>query len=272
MTMPNQTLPSASPSVGAVIIAKNEEHCIERCLRSIRWTDEIVLIDDCSRDRTAEIARQAGCRIYTQPLRDFADQRNFGLQQATADWILHIDADEECTDALHREIRDKVNDPRWAGFRIGLRNRFLGRIMRGRDWAGMKSVRLARRDLSEWHRPVHESLSVRGPIGEIQAMIEHHGEPDYAARIQKSNRYTSLEAEAMAAKGVRFSLWRLLLLPPVRAARSLVLRGGWRDGLVGLIYAGHVWWGHFAIQVKLWELDCRNARSGERARVDLPER
>lgn len=243
------------PSIGAAIIAKNEERCLERCLRSVSWVDEIVLVDDCSTDRTPEIARRFGCRVIVQPMRDFAHQRNLALQHSACDWVLHIDADEECGAGLREEVLAAIRNTSCAGFSIPFRNRFLGRVMRGRGWADARSVRLGKRSGSSWANPVHERLCLEGPIGSLRSPLEHHGESDYAGRILKSNRYTSMEAALLAQRGVRFHPWLLLTRPLFRSLKSYLLDGGWRDGIHGLIWAGHVWSGNFNIYVKLWELE-----------------
>ena len=248
-------LSPALPRIGAVIITRNEEKNLERCLATLGWLDEIVVVDDCSSDRTVEIASHFGCRVIVHPLRHFANQRNLGLEAATADWIFHIDADEECTPELAREIRRAAGSSSTTAFRIPIRNRFLGKVMRGRDWTRLRGIRLGRRGSTIWREPIHERLHVTGSVGELKHWLEHHGETDYTHRVIKSNRYTSFQAERLQKRGVHFTIWRLLVIPTFCTLKSYLLSGGWRDGVRGLIWAGHVWWGNFAIYVKLWDLD-----------------
>jgi glycosyltransferase involved in cell wall biosynthesis len=264
----SDTTPRAGPSIGAAIIVRNEAARLERCLRSLSWVHEIVLIDDCSTDGTADLARRLGCRVFTQPLHDFATQRNFALTQASTDWVLHVDADEECTPELRDEILSTLPRTDYAGFRMPRRNRFLGRIMLGRDWTGTILTRLARRTASRWERPVHEKLLVEGAVGDLRGWIDHHGDLDYAERVRKSNRYTSIEAEILRDRGVPFRFWRLCTVPLAKCLKSYLWDGGWRDGLIGCIWAGHVWWGNFAIYVKLWELQ-RAKQEGAETQADV---
>jgi glycosyltransferase involved in cell wall biosynthesis len=252
---PTGPAPRARPSIGAAIIARNEAARLERCLRSLSWVDEIVLIDDCSTDGTADLARGLGCRVITRAMRDFAEQRNFALTQVSTDWVLHLDADEECTPGLRDEIVATLPGTACAGFRMPRRNRFLGRIMLGRDWSGTILTRLAIRTASRWERPVHEKLLVEGEVGDLRGWIDHHGDTDYAERVRKSNRYTTIEAEILRDRGMHFRLWRLCAVPLAKCLKSYLWDGGWRDGVIGCIWAGHVWWGNFAIHVKLWELE-----------------
>jgi len=250
------------PTLCAAIIAKNEERNLPRCLRSVRWADEIVLVDDCSTDRTPDIAREFGCTVITNPLRDFSDQRNLALRHCTSEWVFHIDADEECPPALRDEILGAIRNTSFSGFRVPCRNRFLAQPMRCRDWAMTRPLRLARRETSRWVRPVHEILETAHPVGDLQSPLDHFGEADYAARVLKSNLYSSLEAGLLAARGRRFSTWCLLALPLFRALRSYFLAGGWRDGVRGVFWAGHVWWGNFTIHLKLWELEQAGPQEG----------
>ena len=256
MQMPlRETAAASRPTIGAAIITRNEEQSLERCLQSLSWVNEIVVVDDCSTDRTVEIARSLGCRVVTRPLRSFAEQRTYALSLLSTDWVLHLDADEECKPALRDEILSVLGRTDRAGFTIPFRSRFLGKVMRCSDWSRHKGLRLGKRSLSSWKRAVHESLYIDGPVGHLHEQIEHHGDGNYAARVTKSNRYTSFEASLLANQGVRFRIWRVLLIPLFRTFRSYFLNGGWRDGMIGLFWAGHVWWGNFAIYVKLWELE-----------------
>jgi len=243
------------PTLCIAIIAKNEEQNLARCLRSVRWADEIVLVDDCSTDRTSEVAREFGCKVVTSPLQNFAEQRNIALSHCTMEWVFHIDADEECPPALRDEILNAIPKTAFSGFRVPRRNRFLGNNMHCQDWAITHHLRLGRRQACQWVRPVHEILQVNGSVGDLHSPIEHFGEADYSGRVLKSNLYSSLEAKSLAAAGRPFRLWVLLIYPLVRALRSYFLAGGWRDGLRGVVWAGHVWWGNFAVYVKLWELE-----------------
>src|SRR2546423_7584770 len=98
--------------ISAVVLAKNEEKNIKACLESLSWCDELIVIDDNSTDKTVDIARQKGARIYTHPLNnDFAQQRNFGLDKAKGDWVLFVDADERVPSALWYEIMQRTNEP-----------------------------------------------------------------------------------------------------------------------------------------------------------------
>jgi glycosyltransferase involved in cell wall biosynthesis len=107
--------------ISAVIITKNEEENIKRCLQSLSWCDEIIVVDDDSTDKTVEIAKKSGAKVYNRTMNsDFSAQRNFGLEKAKGDWVLFIDADEKVTSALWYEIMSHTNNPinEYAGFYI----------------------------------------------------------------------------------------------------------------------------------------------------------
>jgi glycosyltransferase involved in cell wall biosynthesis len=238
----------------AVVLTKNEERDLVRCLDSLRWAHDVLVVDDCSTDNTIEIAKRYG-RVLTRPLRSFAEQRNFALANVATPWTLFLDADEEVPLALAEEIQDELNNPRAICYAIHRRNWFLGQPMGFGGWQGDWQIRLGRTSSGIWHNDVHEQWQFDGTHYRLRTSIEHYGDVFYGERLTKTNQYSSLVARQRFERGARTTAVSLLGRPLWRVARSYVAKQGFRDGQVGLISAIHQFIGEFSIQTKLWELN-----------------
>jgi glycosyltransferase involved in cell wall biosynthesis len=254
----------AETRLTAVVLARDEERDLDRCLRSLIWVDEILVIDDRSTDATASIAARYG-RVLARPLERFDAQRNFALEQASHLWALFVDADEVVSDALAAEIRAELARPRAEAFAILRRNWFLGRPMRFGGWQGDWQVRLGRVERGRWSGSVHEAWRFEGQVGRLRARLDHFGDQTYSERLAKSNRYSSLVAERRFAAGQPVSSLRLLGRPAWVALKRYILKQGFRDGVPGLIWAGHTFASELAVEIKLWEL-----RRGPQRELDPP--
>jgi glycosyltransferase involved in cell wall biosynthesis len=193
--------------VSAVVITYNEEHVIERCLRSVRWAAETIVVDCHSPDRTAELAQQMGARVFTREWPGYAAQKNFAAAQATQPWILNIDADEQVTDELAAEIARKLaDDPAEGAFSIRIPLRLFGRNLGhyGRAPADPGHVRLFKRGRAFFDdRLVHEVLHVDGSVGMLGGVVIHdsYQPPVVRSYWRKIHRYSALEAQERAAFG-----------------------------------------------------------------------
>ena len=190
-------------TLSVVLISLNEAAQLPRTLLSVSWAQEIVVVDSGSTDATVEIARQAAARVFTEPWRGFGAQKNLGLDRATGDWILSLDADEEVSPELAQEIQSLLaGEPRFAAYEIPRLNHFLGRPLRhGGYWPDPK-LRLFRRGAARFEeRPVHETLKTAGPVGLLKNPLLHHCYPTLEEYIEHMNRYSTLGAEMLAARG-----------------------------------------------------------------------
>jgi hypothetical protein len=239
--------------LSAVVLARDEERDLERCLRSLAWVDEIVVVDDCSTDSTAAIAARFG-RVLSRRLDRFDAQRNFALERISGAWALFVDADELVSESLAAEIRAELSMPRAEAYAMLRRNWFLGRAMRFGGWQGDWQVRLGRVEAGRWCGAVHEQWQFNGQVRRLGAPLDHFGDRSYAERLVKSNRYSSLVAERRYGAGQPGSSRTLLTRPLWIALKRYLLKQGFRDGLPGLIWAGHTFASEFAVEVKLWEL------------------
>lgn len=227
--------------ISAVLLTKNEEKRIERCLRSISWVDEIVVVDTGSTDRTVPLVRTFTDRISRGDIaQGFAHNRNLGNQRASHDWVLKIDPDEVVSDALREEIlRVMGEDAGVDGYLAATRAYFGDRWIRGCGWYPMTQVRLFDKREAFWEGLVHERLVLRGKTGRLENDILHYSYDDLQHYFQKFNLYTSFEARALMEAGRRISPWNMpgafLLRPLGLFLRSYLLQKGWRDGFHGFL-------------------------------------
>jgi glycosyltransferase involved in cell wall biosynthesis len=250
------------PALTATVITKNESANLAAALESVAFADEIVVVDSRSTDDTVDIARRYTDRVIVRPWPGYVAQKNFAAEQARHDWILSLDADERVPVALAEEIRALMRvGPDAAGYRMPRVTFHLGRWIRSTDWYPDYQLRLYDRRRARWAgRHVHESVAADGPVVKLRHELQHYAYRDLSHHLQTMDRYTTLAARQMFEDGRRAS-WSELALHPVFAfLRNYVLRGGVRDGHVGLIIslmnAGYVGM-KFA---KLWEL-CSHSTS-----------
>lgn len=203
---------SLTVPVSVVVIAQNEEHNIARCLTSVQWAAERIVVDGGSSDRTGQLARDLRARVFRHPWSGYGPQKNFGIEQAGQPWILNIDADEEVTPALATEIdRNLAHGVPEVAFRVHVPTIFLGRPLGhyGRASSDPGHIRLFRKDAGRFDaRRVHEVVRVVGPVGWLQAPVLHHCYPTPRTYWRKIHQYARLEANERAASGpARHNPW-----------------------------------------------------------------
>lgn len=244
------------PKLSVTVITLNEAANLAAALESVRWADELVVVDSGSTDDTVAIARRYTDRVITTGWPGYVAQKNFAATHASHDWILSLDADERVSDTLAAEIRAVLaHDPAPAGYRMPRVTFHLGRWIRGTDWYPDHQLRLYDRRRARWTgRLVHESVSADGEVGQLRAELQHYAYRDIAHHLRTMDRYTTLAAQQMFEEGRRAS-WPELLAHPVAAfLRNYVLRTGFAEGMPGLVislmnaaYVGLKY-------AKLWEL------------------
>lgn len=252
--------------ITATVITFNEAAHIAAALESLAWADEIVVVDSQSTDDTAAIARRHTDRVIVRPWPGYAAQKNFAAEQASHNWIFSLDADERVTPALAGEIASlAAGGLAAAGYRVPRVTFHLGRWIRSTDWYPDRQLRLYDRRRGRWTgRYVHESVAVDGPVADLRGELLHYAYRDLAHHLQTLDRYSTLAARQMYEDGRRAGWLDLAVHPPAAFLRNYLLRGGFRDGVPGLIvsamnarYVGL----KFA---KLWEL-CSRSTSTPRA-------
>jgi len=225
--------------LSCILIVRNEAARIERCLRSIAFADEIVVLDTGSTDATPQLARRHTDRVYRSAWKGYGGTKQAALEKATGDWILWIDADEVVPEALAAEIRGIIDgDTAYSGFRLSRKAFFLGRWMRHGGWYPGRVIRLFRRGRGRFSPDrVHEGVSLSGEAGFLKNPLEHYTDDSIRHYFEKFNRYTSLAAADIAERGKRATVLDVLLRPVFMFLRMYVVRLGFLDGLEGFLLA-----------------------------------
>ena len=229
---PEQELPRLS----LIVIAKNEEASIGRCLRSAAFADEKVVVDNGSTDKTVEIARALGARVIeTQDWPGFGPQKNRALAAASGDWILSLDADEWLEEPLAEEILAAVaRSDRFDGYNIPRRSRFCGEIVRFCGWSPDYVLRLFRREKGQFSNDkVHEHVDVAGRVGRLKQPIEHESITDLADAEDKIERYAAAAAAALLAGRKTGGPLKAWLRGQGAFLRTYIWRLGILDGKTG---------------------------------------
>ena len=249
-----------APGLSVCIIACNEERDLPRCLASVAFADEIVVVvDDRSADATEKLAREVGARVELHRYEGNVEQKNVALELASRDWVLSLDADEAVTPALAAEIRARVGsaDAGVAGFEINRITWHLGRWIRHGEFFPDWQLRLFRRGAGRWagENP-HGRVEVDGGVVRLGGELEHYSYRDLADQVERIQDFSRIQAEGYRAAGRPLHLVRdLVLRPPLRFLRAYVLKQGFRDGVPGLIIAAATSFHVFLKYAKLWEAD-----------------
>jgi glycosyltransferase involved in cell wall biosynthesis len=247
-------------TLSVAIITKNEEANLARTLESVCWADEIVIVDCGSTDRTAEIARSFGVKLFVEEWKGFGAQKNSALAKCSSDWTLALDADEEVSPELAEEIRGLLSgSPAHEAYFLPRRNFFLGRWIRRGGFYPDSKLRLFRRGSCRFEESVvHETVRPEGPAGQLQGDLLHHAYPTLDSYIEHMNRYSSLGATQAIARGkVSRSpaafLWNVFIVPVATFKYNYFFRLGFLDGregfLLHLYHSAYVSWKY----AKAWE-------------------
>jgi len=241
------------------IITLNEAANIEACLASVAWADEVLVVDCGSTDGTPDLARARGARVIARDWPGYAAQKNFAAGEAAHEWILSVDADERVTPALQADIAAVLaRDPQESGFRMARVTWHLGRWIRTTDWYPDHQLRLYHRARAQWTpRLVHESVAATGDVGWLAGELQHFAYRDLSHHMQTMDRYTTLAADDMRARGRRAGLFDLTVHPLAAFLRNYVLRRGFLDGSAGFVISVMNAYYVFLKFAKLWERERR---------------
>ncbi|MGV6486921.1 MULTISPECIES: glycosyltransferase family 2 protein [Stenotrophomonas] len=239
--MSSTTAPVERPRISACIIAFNEADRIGDCLASLAFCDEVIVVDSYSTDATVAIATAAGARVLQRPFDGFRSQKAFCVAQATHDWVLCLDADERISDDLRAAIlaAQAAGFTGHHGYRFARLSEYFGKFLRHGNAYPDRVLRLFDRRHGGWRgkREIHEAASVDGSVGTLRGDLIHYPYRSLEQQLAKTQRYARMMAEHEFARGKRATLAKLVLAPAWRFWRGLLLRGGFRDGWHGLVYA-----------------------------------
>ncbi len=248
-------------TVSVVINTCNESAYIDKCLKSVEWADEIVVIDMESADDTVEKCRRYTQNIFTHPRVQVVEMaRDFAISKATCDWILVLDPDEQVSDRLRDTLRAlAVDDGSVNGYYLPRLTYIFGKLVSHSGWGSDKQLRFFRRGKCRWPQVVHSVPVIDGEVGSIEdedTVLIHDNYRSVNQFIEKMNRYTDQEARRLQDGGRSFHWLKLFYQPGKEFYSRYVKLKGYKDGIVGLILALMM---AFYVQlsyIKLWELRC----------------
>ncbi|HEY2919040.1 MAG TPA: glycosyltransferase family 2 protein [Candidatus Binatia bacterium] len=255
--------------ISAVVVCYNEEDRIGDCLESLRWCEELVIVDSFSTDRTVEICQHYTHRVLQRAWSGYRDQKAYAHSQATKDWVLLVDADERVTPALRDEILHALahDNGRYAGYSVPRLVHYLGRWWWRGGWFPDYDVRLFRHDRASWGgSDPHEKILVDGKVRRLHNPLHHYSYRNIEDHIQRINRFTSISSQELKKEGGRWRITDALFRPPVRFFRSYVLHRGFMEGFAGFHVAFTAAVYVFLKYAKLWELELEEKKKIERKR------
>lgn len=250
-------------TVSAIVITLNEEQNIERCLQSVRWMDEIIVVDSFSSDRTVELARAYTDKVYQHEYPGSSRQYERAIGYAKSDWVFIIDADEEMSGELATEVNKVLLSPQGhAGYEV-LRKPFaLGMWIEHGGWFPDYQLHFFRKDaFFPVHREVHGGFRVNGTTGRLNGQLYHYTYPTIASYIHRMNDYTSLQVSNRLSENPSARAgWHNMVLNPASAFLRMFVSGkGYKDGFHGFILAALNAMSTMSQYAKLWEYRMRHA-------------
>lgn len=245
------------PKITAYVMSFNEARQIRPVLESLKWADELIVVDSFSTDGTVEIAREFGAKIISQKFCGFGKLRNFALDAAQHDWVFSLDSDERCTPEFVEELRRTVEAPEHAAYFVPRLNTFLGQPVRhGGMYPDYRQPQVFNRHKFRYREDlVHEGFDCSGSVGYFKTPIWQHPWPTLAVILWKMDRYTTLMAQRRFEDGKHASVLKMLFAPPIGIVRKYIMQQGFRDGVPGLVMAVLHGCYTFVKYAKLWELE-----------------
>ncbi|MBL6987957.1 MAG: glycosyltransferase family 2 protein [Methylobacter sp.] len=246
--------------LSVIIITKNEAEHISRCLASVSWVDEIIVLDSGSDDNTVDICKAYTDNVFMTDWPGFGMQKQRALEKARGDWVLSIDADEVVTSELRAEIEKALRQEHYKGYEIPRLSRYCGRQMRHGGWWPDYVLRLFRRDCGQFTDSiVHESIIIQGKVGRMQSPLLHDAFVSLDEVLHKVNSYSTLGAEMLFQRGVRSSLGKAVLKGLWTFIRTYWIKAGFLDGRQGLMLSISNAEGAYYKYLKLLELQIRHS-------------
>jgi len=243
--------------ITAIIPTFNEAHNIVAAIQSVKWADEIIVVDSYSKDDTVKLAEQNGAKIFQRKYINSANQKNWIIPQASHEWIFLLDADERVTIELQNEITSLLKEsPSKDAYWINRQNFFMGKKVRYSGWRGDAVIRFFKRDKCRYQDlEVHAEIETNGiQVGRLRNKIEHYTYKDMDHFLNKMKRYATLSANDHFEKTPRVTFFHLYLKPFFRFLKHYIIQLGFLDGRVGFSISKIMAWGVYLRYVKIKEM------------------
>lgn len=250
--------------ISAIILTKNSENVIVDCIESVSFCDEIIVIDDNSSDRTADLATRLGARVVAlnSSAKNFAEKRNYGRKIAKGKWLLYIDADERVSKELKESILEVTNDPKseCQAYKILRKNYYF----RTHEWPHIEKLeRLFKKTaLLEWQGELHETPIIKGRLGELKGFLSHYTHTDLASMVNKTITWSGIEAQLrFNAHHPPIVWWRFPRVMLTAFYDSYIRQKGYKAGTAGLVESIYQSFSIFITYARLWEMQQRKNQS-----------
>jgi glycosyltransferase involved in cell wall biosynthesis len=242
--------------ISVAIITKDEELNIRPCLESVKWADEIVVVDNGSTDHTLRICREYPVQIYQEEWKGYAGQKNSAIAKTRNEWVLSLDADERISPELRQEIQERLTkNKEFSGYFIARKNFFLERWIKHCGWYPDFNLRLFRKSRGHFQeRAVHERVEIQGKVGYLKHPLEHRTYRSLNDFFERMHRYSTLAAREMLKEGKRYRFFSVLFRPPFTFLQMYVLRLGFLEGYPGFLLSVLYSFYTFAKYIKLKEM------------------
>ncbi len=248
-------------TITAIVLAKNEENTIKNCLESIKWVDEIIIVDKGSTDRTLEIAKKYTESIITVLDEDYALARNKGADRAKSDWILYVDPDERVSNGLKEEIKGLIQQNNFAAYAISRENIVLGqKVNYGPFWPDWVIRLIKRSDFETWVGKIHEYPKFKGTVAYTKNSLIHLTHRDVDQIVLKSLEWSKIDAKLrLESNHPKMSGWRFFRIFFSELFNQLITRKGITGGTVGVIDSFLQTFSLFITYVRLWQLQQKDS-------------
>jgi glycosyltransferase involved in cell wall biosynthesis len=250
-------------SLSVAIITKDEEKRLPACLTSVSFADDIVVVDSGSTDKTLEIAREFGCRVFVEEWKGFGPQKNSALEKCRHEWVLLLDADERATEEAREAIVKTLRGPAAAAYRLNMKHYFHGRWLRHSGYWPDPHIKLVNRNRGRFQGVIHEKWVTEGPVQGLDASLEHYGFSSYADMLRTLDEYSTIISRELFAAGKRVNVLSPLYHGLGMFLKIYFLERGLLDGMDGLVIALTKAGGSFFKYAKLLELR-RQEETGSR--------
>ena len=250
--------------ISCIIGTKNAEVDISDCIESVIWTDEIIVIDDFSTDKTLEIARRYTNKIYQHPFQSYTQQKDFAVKKTCFRWVLSLDADERVSPQLKESILQKLNEgPQFDGYLCSRMNFFLGKQVKGCGWYEKNNLRFFNKERVSYNIGYYylEEMNINGKIGRLTHDLLHYTCRELSGYLNRINIWSTLNAKDLINKGLRItylnSSFYFFFKPGAIFFYKYFFKSGFRDGIVGLVICVLSVITYFFSYAKVWELQQR---------------